>query len=75
MTGPGEAEPSLGDFVTYVGAAYPRRRNVQFIAVGTNPAGLLLLVTVDGGGHADWFVAAPADLRVVRRASYTDVQS
>jgi hypothetical protein len=65
--------PQLGDIVVYTGKGHPgRSRERGFTVVGINRAGLRLLVAADDG-TADWFAAAPGDLRVTRLACYIDV--
>jgi hypothetical protein len=69
----GPAEPQLGDVVVYSSDAHPLwDRESALTVVGINHAGLRLLVS-SNGETVSWFVAAPGDLRVVRRAHYTEV--
>jgi hypothetical protein len=77
-------EPQVGDIVVYIGdTTQPeiwvqrRAERREFRVDRVDPGGIFKVTAVakrDGG--YDWFLCGYAsDLRVVRRASYTEVQS
>jgi hypothetical protein len=82
------AGPQVGDIVVYVGdvtgrsAAWRRRKDAgtEFIVTRSQSYGVQCTEVVRGDDDDwrddnDWFFADPSSVRVVRRASYTEVQS
>jgi hypothetical protein len=87
---PSTNEPRVGDIVVYVGWTAPtlsptvwdrrRERETEYLVVRTHPVEGVQVIEIrdadnEDWSELDWFVCGQEPVRVVRRASYTEVVS